>query len=97
MAFKVKDEVAIVVNLFDLTARVELALSGAYLTTEVLSVKIDHATAADSKIGDFNAQDFKDFLNVGTRIVIPFINNILLQQPFVLPSSFFGVVEVLSA
>ncbi|CDW75575.1 bactericidal permeability-increasing protein [Stylonychia lemnae] len=97
LTFIVKNEVAIVVTLYDFISRVDLKLTGANLTAQLLSIKIDHATATDSKIGDFNAQDFKDFLNVSSRIVIPFINNLLLEKAFTLPSSFFGVVQVNSA
>ena len=97
MTFEVNNETAIVISFSDFSATISVTLDKINLKLQVDKCAIDQVTASQSKIGDFDASEFKAFFNVASRTAIPFINNMLLENPFVLPSSFLGMIKIVDA
>ena len=74
----------------------------ASLDNFILKVKIDQVKFSDisliqSEIGQVNARELKYFLNTLFRMVIPFINGLVLANGFPIPDTFFGVMRIKSA
>ncbi|CDW88064.1 bpi2 domain containing protein [Stylonychia lemnae] len=97
MIFRVNNEVAIVVSLQDFVSTVQVTLKETNMTVKVLTCKVSQVSASQSQIGEFSSDDFRAFFNVGSKIAIPFINNIFLNTPFVLPNTYLNMVRIQAA
>ncbi|CDW76442.1 bactericidal permeability-increasing [Stylonychia lemnae] len=97
LTFEVNNETAIVISFEDFSSTINVSLDKTNLKIQVEKCAIDQVQASQSKIGDFNVSEFKAFFNVASRAAIPFINNMLLENPFVLPDTFLGVVKIIDA
>ena len=82
MIFKVNNEIAIIVTLMDFTSTISAQLKSANLTIKVLQCKVNQVASSQSQIGAFSEDDFRAFFNVGSKMAIPFINNLFLNAPF---------------
>ncbi|CDW79591.1 bactericidal permeability-increasing [Stylonychia lemnae] len=94
LTFIVQNQTAIIVSLKDFQSTVIVALQGQNLSVQIQQCQINDVSASQSQIGYFSAYDFKLFFNVASRIAVPIINNMFLENPFVLPSTILGMIHI---
>ena len=97
MTFKVKGEEAIKVMLNGMDVKVQPKLEWPMLRMQIKEIKDYDVTASDSKIGAFNSEEFKHFLNVSLRFALPFINSLLLSRALPLPNTFLNLLSIKTA
>lgn len=97
MTFKVKGEEAIKVMLNGMDVKVQPKLEWPMLRMQIKEIKDYDVTASDSKIGAFNSEEFKNFLNVSLRFALPFINSLLLSRALPLPNTFLNLLSIKTA
>jgi hypothetical protein len=96
--FMVDNDVAVGLSVNDAFALVTPTLDNFILKLKISQIKFDAIEVTSSQIGpDVKGNELKVFLNTLFRMLIPFINNLVLAPGFTIPDTFFGVMRIKSA
>lgn len=72
--FKVGTETAIVLNMKGMQSFFNIQLQNFNLTVKANEISIQDVSYSQSKIGEYNVKELKNFFNVAFRSFLPFFN-----------------------
>ena len=95
--FWVEDQIAVSLNVTNANALVQASLDNFIMKLKIDLVKFEDISVLKSEIGEVSGRELKYFLNTLFRMLIPFINGLVLADGFPIPDTFFGVMRIKSA
>ena len=95
--FMVEDQVAVTLNVVNAKALVNATMDNFILKPKINTVRFEEISVVASEIGPVSGKELQYFLNTLFRMIIPFINGLVLADGIQIPDTLFGVMRVKSA
>jgi len=93
----VEDQIAVTLNVANAKALINATMDNFLLKPKINTVKFEEISVVTSEIGPVSGKELQYFLNTLFRMIIPFINGLVLANGIQIPDTFFGVMRVKSA
>ena len=93
----VEDQVAVTLNVVNAKALVNATMDNFILKPKINIMRFEEISVVTSEIGPVSGKELQYFLNTLFRMIIPFINGLVLADGIQIPDTLFGVMRVKSA